>query len=123
MYKVYINKWQFSIQKKYGGGDFTSTSISDYKVKVCWWEWGKLNLLILLMHGGRSHFLNIAFYAYFCCIYLCGTKFIVLKTDLYLVWGGIWYYIIKRFCVSGPLCVRLYGIRNLSATHNIICWE
>ena len=52
---------------------------------------------------------------YFICLCLCEATAAVQKKkklscilQLFdLVWGGIWGYTVKEFCVSGALCVRL----------------
>ena len=63
------------------------TLATDFEVKKHRWEYGKLNFLSLLIHWILSHFLNIIlykrFYTYFYCLYLCGAKSFVLKTQLY----------------------------------------
>ena len=84
--------------KKYDGDNFTPISCKrlwgqNTSVEI-WLSW--LNLLNLLIHWITSHILNIItfyklLYTYFQCLYLCGKKSFVLKTELYFtfLWFGL----------------------------------
>ena len=108
-------------RKKYIGGNFTHT--------LCQRLRGQNTLLgiWLIKLTEPSETLNyipfskhyiLQFYLYFYCLYLCGTKPFVLKTELYfiffyLVWGGIWCYSFKD---SVLLLLFLWGYRELAIT-------
>ena len=79
-----ISKMDIS-RKRYGRGNFTPTP---YPLS----QLGGQNTLVGIRlidltesSDITSHFLNIAFYklfyTYFYCLYLCGTKYFVLKTE------------------------------------------
>ena len=52
--------------------------LSKYEVKIHCWEYDYLNLLSLLIHWIKNHFLNIGFHklfhTYFYCLNLCWTN-------------------------------------------------
>ena len=77
-------------REKNDGGNFTPTPrrlLRDQNTSM------EIELIKLSEPSGTFHFLNIAFYElfyrYFYCLYSCGTKSFILKTELYFIFGWV----------------------------------